>query len=169
MAQYFFPIPPEARSLSGFSQWIKHLFLKEPIGAIALIITIATAVLIPTFKGCYYSLIGPSFGANVEIKHPIPANVRYGFTITVENYSDVPILGLKASIKVFPNRGNILIDPSEIAIGTIAPNSISNKMDLAIVRMNPDTVELQIQFEPMNKYSNVKPQLQTIPLVIEGP
>ena len=157
MTQYVLPTPPLGKIHRRIYSWCRSQFKKEPIGVVALVITILGLLYSP-LKCSYYSFVGPSYGAIVEFKYlPVSTGVQ-SFFLSVENYSDIPIQAVEATIESSADTLMAQIERQRVVFGSIPPNSVSSKEEISFYAQKPGKGKVIVYLTPYNSQSNVKPK-----------
>jgi hypothetical protein len=167
MGQHVFPAPPLGSLRRRIINWLKQQWKKEPVGFIALLVTILT-ILSPWPKSCYYEFVGPDLKAVVSFQYEPTPNSLNEMVVQVENYSGIPAQGLRLTLKSLGPKVARL-ERSELVFGTIGPNSISSREVVPFLAEEPGTTTVEIEFKAATPESNVKEHTQAVSLTVKGP
>jgi len=155
-----FPItPPRASIRRELSAYIRKLYKNNPLTFIALSITIVGLLWVGG-RNLYFSLAGPNFRAIVEFREPIQSNTIGELQLSIENYSDIPVQGLKVTILPPPDSLINDIEKTSIVIGSIPAKSASPKERISFLTHRLGKGVLRILLEPLNSESNVRSSIE---------
>lgn len=136
-------------------QFLAGSFKKEPIAWAGIIFTIVLS-LIPLSKSIYYWIAGPSYAILAHFQSPPIAQSFNNLLVRIENYSDIPLTGLKVSVST--NSDTIVSTSGReiILFGTVAPNSMSEARPIHLFVHQPGSGFVLFQCSPINDESNVR-------------
>ena len=137
-------------------QFLAGSFKKEPIAWAGIIFTIVLS-LIPLSKSIYYWIVGPSYAILAEFKFPPKAqSFNNTLSVQIENYSDIPITGLKVFVSTNSDTIPSTSGREFILFGTVAPNDMSEVHSIELFLRQPGSGFVLFQCSPINDESNVR-------------
>jgi hypothetical protein len=164
MPDRILPAPPLGSRRTRIKAWAKKLWNKEPIGLVALIVTVLT-IAFPLAQSCYQRLVGPDIQVIISSQAQPKSNTQNEIVVQVENYSDIPAQGLLLVFRSSNERLAIL-QRTHLLIGTIPPRSISPGQALSFISQESGTLSLEIAFKKTTTESNVTERTRTYDLTI---
>ena len=141
-------------------------FKKEPIAWVSIVLTVVI-FLSPLLKSFYYWIVGPSYNILSEFRYPPGTQGDNTLLVRIENYSDIPLSGLKVSVST--NSNTEVYGSGSILFGTVAPNSMSEVRTIGLSFHQPGSGFIRFQCSPINDESNVRPKVVTTPFEVGHP